>query len=77
MAKVVSEDGTKIADEARGDGPVMILVPGALNKRGSGKNLAQALAVRFAVVGYDRRGRGDSGDTPPYSVEKEIDDLEA
>ena len=77
MPKVVSSDGTKIAYVTQGSGPVLILVLGALNKRGSGKKLAQALADRFTVVSYDRRGRGDSGDTQPYSVEKEIDDLAA
>lgn len=77
MPSVMSKDGTKIAYDKRGDGPVVILVLGSLNKRGSGKKLAQALSDRFTVVAYDRRGRGGSGDTKPYTVEKEIDDLEA
>ena len=77
MAKVVSRDETRIAYDKRGSGPPLIVVLGALNKRGSGKKLAQALSDQFTVVSYDRRGRGDSGDTGPYSVEKEIDDLEA
>ena len=77
MPKVLSKDGTKIAYDKRGSGPVLILVLGALNKRGSGKKLSDALANDFTVVSYDRRGRGDSGDTKPYAVEKEIEDLEA
>jgi len=77
MPKVVSKDGTKIAYDRQGSGPAMILVLGALNKRGSGKKLGHALANDFTVVSYDRRGRGDSGDTQPYVIESEIDDLEA
>src|SRR4051812_35431466 len=77
MAKVTSKDGTTIAYDKKGQGPVLILVLGALNKRGSGKKLTEQLADRFTVVSYDRRGRGDSTDTPPYSVDKEIDDIRA
>ena len=77
MSRVVSRDGTKIAYDKQGSGPALILVLGALNKRGSGKKLARALSDRFTVISYDRRGRGDSGDTKPYAVDKEIDDLEA
>ncbi len=76
MPKVVSRDGTKIAYAQQGSGPALILVLGALNKRGSGKKLGRALSDHFTVISYDRRGRGDSGDTKPYVVEKEIDDLE-
>lgn len=77
MNTVSAKDGTKIVYDKQGSGPVLILVLGALNKRGSGKKLAQQLADHFTVVSYDRRGRGDSGETKPYSVEKEVDDLEA
>lgn len=77
MVRVVSRDGTKIAYDKLGSGPAVILVLGALNKRGSGKKLARALSDQFTVISYDRRGRGHSGDTKPYAVEKEIDDLEA
>lgn len=77
VAKVLSRDGTEIAYDKWGSGPPLIIVLGALNKRGSGKKLAQALSDRFTAVSYDRRGRGDSGDTPPYSVRREIDDIEA
>ena len=77
MPKVTSKDGTIIAYDKRGEGPVLIQVLGALNKRGRGKKLADLLNDQFTVISYDRRGRGDSTDTLPYSVEKEVEDLEA
>ena len=77
MPKVTSRDGTIIAYDKKGQGPVLILVLGALNKRGSGKKLAGMLADRFTVISYDRRGRGDSTDMSPYSTDKEVEDLEA
>src|SRR5207244_1275196 len=52
------------------------LVLGALNKRGSGKKLSQLLTDDFTVISYDRRGRGDSSDTQPYRVDKEVEDLD-
>jgi pimeloyl-ACP methyl ester carboxylesterase len=75
--KTVSADGTEIAFDRVGDGPALIIVGGAWNTRQSGAELAERLADSFTVYTYDRRGRGDSGDTPPYAVEREIDDLEA
>jgi pimeloyl-ACP methyl ester carboxylesterase len=74
-----STDGTAIAYETCGDGPPLILVDGALCYRGMGPSraLAKALSDYFTVVTYDRRGRGDSTDTAPYSVEREIEDLAA
>jgi len=77
MKTVTSKDGTKIAYDKQGSGPVLLLILGALNKRGSGKKLAKLLSEQFTVVCYDRRGRGDSTDTQPYDVEKEIDDIDA
>lgn len=77
MPKVTSQDGTIIAYDKKGQGPMLVLVLGALNKRGSGKNLAELLADQFTVISYDRRGRGDSTDTQPYTTDKEIDDIEA
>jgi pimeloyl-ACP methyl ester carboxylesterase len=72
-----SADGTQIAFERRGDGPPLVVVGGAWNTRHSADSLAELLAESFTVYTYDRRGRGDSGDTPPYAVEREVEDLEA
>lgn len=77
MAKVTSKDGTIIAYDKKGQGPLLILVLGALNRRSQGKKLTELLADRFTVVSYDRRGRGDSTDTLPYSTDKEVEDLAA
>src|SRR6266702_5227486 len=76
-ATVKSKDGTKIAYEKVGTGPVVILVLGALNSRKSGASLAKLLASRFTVISYDRRGRGDSTDTQPYAPQREIEDIAA
>lgn len=75
--KTTSADGTEIAFDRVGTGPPLIIVGGAWNTRHSGAELAEQLAGSFTVYTYDRRGRGDSGDTPPYAVEREIEDLEA
>ena len=74
-----SKDGTLIAYERTGSGPAVILVDGALCYRGSGpaRPLAAALAGHFTVYTYDRRGRGESGNTLPYAVEREVEDLAA
>lgn len=77
MPKVVSQDGTTIAYNKSGQGPVLILVLGALNKRGSGKRLAEQLDDHFTVISYDRRGRGDSTETMPYSIKNEVNDIAA
>jgi pimeloyl-ACP methyl ester carboxylesterase len=79
VKNVRSHDGTTIAYDEKGDGPALILVDGALTTRVSGSKaeLVDLLAPRFTVVSYDRRGRGDSGDTPPYAVEREIEDIDA
>jgi len=77
MPKVTSRDGTVIAYDKKGEGPVLIVVLGALNKRGSGKKYAEALKETFMVVNYDRRGRGDSTEVLPYSTDKEVEDIEA
>lgn len=74
---VTSKDGTKIAYEKVGNGQVVILVLGALNSRRSGASLAKLLAYRFTVLSYDRRGRGDSTDTAPYSPQREVEDIAA
>lgn len=79
MSTLHSADGTVIAYEQRGSGPPVILVDGALCHRASGpaRPLARELAADFTVHTYDRRGRGESGDTAPYAVEREIEDLQA
>jgi len=79
MAVVISKDGTRIGFDREGQGPPVVLVDGAMCYRGSGpmKPLAAKLSSRFTVYTYDRRGRGESGDTPPYTVDREIDDLRA
>src|SRR5260221_6469948 len=79
MNTVTSKDGTKIAYDKIGRGPAVILVAGALCSRSfwSGPELAELLAPQFTVYSYDRRGRGDSGDTKPYAVEREIEDIDA
>jgi len=77
MDKVVSRDGTPIAFDQTGQGPPVILAVGAFNDRSTGAALAAALAPRFTVYCYDRRGRGDSGDTLPYAVDREVEDLAA
>jgi pimeloyl-ACP methyl ester carboxylesterase len=77
MNTVTSADGTVIAFDQYGDGPPVIMTAGAFNTRSATELLARALAPRFAVLNYDRRGRGDSGDTAPYAVGREIDDIAA
>jgi len=79
MNNVRSKDGTTIAFDRLGAGPTIILAGGAFSYRAFPKlvQLAELLALRFTVINYDRRGRGDSGDTAPYAVEREIEDLEA
>jgi pimeloyl-ACP methyl ester carboxylesterase len=77
MQTVTSKDGTRIAYDKLGKGPAVILVGGALVTRSSESELAQLLAPYFTVYNFDRRGRGDSTDTKPYSVEREIEDIEA
>ena len=74
---VKSKDGTLIAYDRVGDGPTVIIVDGALSTRGGKADLARLLAERFTVFSYDRRGRGDSGDTQPYTVDREIEDIDA
>jgi pimeloyl-ACP methyl ester carboxylesterase len=73
---VISKDGTMLAVDRVGAGPAVVCVGGALNDRRSTGFMAAHLAG-FTVYSYDRRGRGDSGDTPPYAVAREIEDLAA
>jgi pimeloyl-ACP methyl ester carboxylesterase len=79
MKKVMSKDGTVIAFDRLGKGCPIILIDGALCTRSFGTmpKLVPFLARSFSVITYDRRGRGESGDTAPYAVEREIEDIEA
>ncbi len=80
MNQVISQDGTTIAFDRSGQGPAVVLVGGAFQYRAIDPptaHLAALLAQQFTVFHYDRRGRGDSSDTQPYAVEREMEDLEA
>src|SRR5436305_4591133 len=77
MRTVISKDGTPIAFDQSGHGPPIILVAGATATRLAEALLAAALAPHFTVFAYDRRGRGESGDTAPYAVEREVEDIDA
>jgi pimeloyl-ACP methyl ester carboxylesterase len=77
MQLATSQDGTRIAYDKIGKGPAIILVNGALSTRASNVELVQLLATRFTVYSYDRRGRGDSTDTKPYSIKRETEDIAA
>ncbi|QDZ15077.1 alpha/beta fold hydrolase [Humibacter ginsenosidimutans] len=76
---VHSADGTAIAYELHGDGPGVILIDGAMCFRGAGpmRGLSAQLDDDFTVLTYDRRGRGQSSDTAPFGVDRELDDLDA
>jgi pimeloyl-ACP methyl ester carboxylesterase len=77
MQTVTSQDGIRIAYDKLGGGPPLIVVGGALSDRSGGTELAQLLAPQLTVYTFDRRGRGSSGNTLPYAVEREIEDIEA
>lgn len=80
MKKVRSHDGTQIAFEVTGSGPPLILVGGAFCDHTApvaGAPLAALLARRFTVASFDRRGRGESGNTPPYAIDREVEDIAA
>jgi pimeloyl-ACP methyl ester carboxylesterase len=79
MHTITSKDGTKIAYEKHGHGPALIIVPGTLCDRNCAwiPQLVKLLAQAFTVYQYDRRGRGESGNTQPYAVEREIEDIAA
>jgi pimeloyl-ACP methyl ester carboxylesterase len=79
MPTATSKDGTTIAYSVQGSGPALILVDGALCSRNFGPmpGYAKLLADAFTVYWYDRRGRGESGDTAPYAVTREVEDLAA
>ena len=75
--KTISRDGTELAYARAGQDPAVILVSGAMSTGGTVAPLGGLLAERFTVFWYDRRGRGESGDTAPYAVRREVEDLAA
>jgi len=80
MPTVISRDGTSIGYDRKGHGPAIIFVAGATQYRAVDRitpGMADDLADRFTIINYDRRGRGESGDTAPYAVQREIEDIEA
>jgi pimeloyl-ACP methyl ester carboxylesterase len=79
MTTTTSKDGTRIAFDRAGQGPAVIFVDGALCYRASGPSASVAglLKEHFTVFTYDRRGRGDSGNTLPYAVQREVEDIAA
>jgi pimeloyl-ACP methyl ester carboxylesterase len=79
MSHVISKDGTRIAYERMGSGPAVILIDGAMCSRafGPSRKIAELLKEHFTVYLYDRRGRGESGDTQPYSKAREVEDIDA
>jgi pimeloyl-ACP methyl ester carboxylesterase len=76
MDFVTSKDGTKIAYERTGQGPALIIIGGALGDHHFYRPLAHEFAKHFTAYNFDRRGRGQSGDTQPYSVEREVEDVD-
>ena len=77
MTSITSKDGSVIAFDRSGKGPAVVVVGGVLGDRSQQAPLAALLAEHFTVFNYDRRGHGQSGFTPPYAVEREIEDIDA
>ena len=77
LRRVTSRDGTVIAFDQLGAGAPVVLVCGGSTDRMANAALAAELAKDFTVFNYDRRGRGDSSDTPPYAVQREVEDIVA
>jgi pimeloyl-ACP methyl ester carboxylesterase len=76
MPHIFSKDGTNIAYDKTGQGPALIIVAGAFQGRMAMAAYAEPLSKHFTVYNYDRRGRGESGDTQPYAIEREIEDID-
>jgi pimeloyl-ACP methyl ester carboxylesterase len=77
MLTVTSKDGTSIAYEKTGNGPALIMVGGAFQDHNGLASHAALLSEHFTVYNYDRRGRGESGNTEPYAVQREVEDIAA
>src|ERR1700716_4224855 len=76
-SSVTSSDGTEIVFESSGNGPPVVIIGGGPTDRSANSPVVELLATQFKVFNYDRRGRGGSGDTAPFTVEREYDDLSA
>ena len=77
MRRITSKDGTEIAFEKSGAGSALIIVGGALADHTFYIPLSNELTRHFTVYNFDRRGRGQSGDTTPYAVEREVEDVDS
>jgi pimeloyl-ACP methyl ester carboxylesterase len=77
METTRAADGTTLAYDRIGQGPALVFLPGVFNLRNTCAPIAAELAGDFTCITYDRRARGDSGNTPPYAVEREVEDLQA
>ncbi|MEO5875661.1 MAG: alpha/beta hydrolase [Streptosporangiaceae bacterium] len=77
MNEVISQDGTRIAFDRQGQGPALVIIGGGPTDRSANGELADLLSKSFTVYNYDRRGRGGSGDTAPFGVDREYEDLAA
>jgi pimeloyl-ACP methyl ester carboxylesterase len=80
MPTIISADGTPISYTALGSGPTVLYIGGAIMHRAiddCGSGMAATLSSHYTVLTYDRRGRGDSGDTQPYAVQREVEDITA
>jgi pimeloyl-ACP methyl ester carboxylesterase len=77
METTTAPDGTTLAYERIGQGPAVVFVPGVFNLRDTCAPIAAELAADFTCLTYDRRARGDSGNTQPYAIEREVEDLRA
>jgi pimeloyl-ACP methyl ester carboxylesterase len=81
MSTVTSPDGTVIDYDRYGDGPAVVFIGGAATYRAIDEATTQTArrlaAEGFTTVDYDRRGRGRSGDTQPWALGREVEDLAA
>ncbi|WP_422661194.1 alpha/beta fold hydrolase [Paenibacillus sp. EC2-1] len=77
MDTIISKDGTQIAYKKQGNGPALIIISSAAADHQDTTSLAEHLTSHFTVYNYDRRGRGQSSDTAPYAVEREVEDIDA
>jgi len=75
MESVTAPDGTEIAYERTGEGPPLVLVHGTAGDHTGWREVAPALAESFTVYAVDRRGRGASGDSDDYAIEREYADV--